>query len=217
MLLVLGIASKCNSKSFPVTTLVNAKWGQTPLYMEISEYLAEENQNSYWDFIKGLSETSTPLTDIDTESKQYLSSLNIVKNIINPSQLPLLKLSTSLHSLTPRIQAHFQIAGEILLNGDCNQEIFVTVGEELACSLDEVKSKIKERKTTEAEIETYNFDHIYPGSENNSLTVVLYGDIASKDFRKYHNFLSKAALELDVKYICRHYLKVSILGSILCY
>lgn len=179
--------------------------------MEISEYLAEENQNSYWDFINGLSETSTPLADMEADSKQYLSSLNLVQKLTNPTQLPLLKLSVALHSLTPRIQAHFQIAGEILLNGDCNQNIFVTVGEELACSLNEVKSKIKERKSTKAEVETYNFDHIYPGSENNSLTVVLYGDIASKEFREYHKFLSKAALELDVKYICRHFLKVSTL------
>lgn len=209
LLLFLGGATKCNSKSYPVTTLVNAKWGQTPLYMEISEYLAEENQNSYWDFIKELSETDTPLADMEADSKQYLTSLEIVKNLVNPTQLPLLKLSIALHSLTPRIQAHFQIAGEILLNGDCNQRSFVTVGNELACSLDEVKSKVKERKLIETEVETYNFDHIYPGSENNTLTVVLYGDIASKQFRQYHDFLSKAAVELDVKYICRHYLKVS--------
>lgn len=183
--------------------------------MEISEFLAEENQNLYFDFIKGLSETSTPLADMEADSKQYLTSLNIVKNLVNPSQLPLLKLSVALHSLTPRIQAHFQIAGEILLNGDCHKKTFVTVGRELACSLEEVKSKIKERSVDE--VESYNFDHIFPGSENNTLTVVLYGDIASKEFRKYHEFLSKAALELDVKYIIRHYLKVSFFECSLCY
>lgn len=51
-----------SSKSFPITTLINAKWEQTPLHLEIAEYLADENPNLYWDFIKDITDLETPLS-----------------------------------------------------------------------------------------------------------------------------------------------------------
>lgn len=50
------------SKSYPITTLINAKWGQTPLHLEIAEYLADENPNLYWDFLKDITELDTTLS-----------------------------------------------------------------------------------------------------------------------------------------------------------
>lgn len=49
--------------SFPITTLINAKWKQTPLHMEIAEYLADENKNLFWDFISDLTSLETHLSD----------------------------------------------------------------------------------------------------------------------------------------------------------
>lgn len=49
------------SKSYPITTLINAKWEQTPLHLEIAEYLADENSNLYWDFLKDVTELETNL------------------------------------------------------------------------------------------------------------------------------------------------------------
>lgn len=51
-----------SSKSFPITTLINAKWEQTPLHLEIAEYLADENPNLFWDFIKDVTDLETPLS-----------------------------------------------------------------------------------------------------------------------------------------------------------
>lgn len=68
-----------SSKSFPITTLINAKWEQTPLHLEIAEYLADENANLYWDFLKDITELETTLSSygkllklIKLEKSMYL-------------------------------------------------------------------------------------------------------------------------------------------------
>lgn len=38
-----------------VTTLINAKWNETPLILEAAEYLSDENPNYFWKFIDAFS------------------------------------------------------------------------------------------------------------------------------------------------------------------
>lgn len=38
-----------------VTTLINAKWNETPLVLEAAEYLNDENSNYFWKFIDAYS------------------------------------------------------------------------------------------------------------------------------------------------------------------
>ena len=124
-------------------------------------------------------------------------------------QMPLMKLIVSMHSLTPRIQTHFQIASEILSQGSCvDFSTFAQVGSELACTVDELRQKLNlpNESSLDAPVDIYAFDHVYPGSENNTRTVVLYGDIGSKTFAQYHYLLSERALTNGIKYITRHYL-----------
>lgn len=44
------------SRSYPITTFLNAKWGMTPTYLEIAEFLHEDNPSNYWNFIENLKE-----------------------------------------------------------------------------------------------------------------------------------------------------------------
>lgn len=48
-----------------------------------------------------------------------------------------------MHSLSPRIQAHFKIAQDVISHGDCETNAFVTIGNKVACNLDELKRGIK--------------------------------------------------------------------------
>jgi hypothetical protein len=45
-----------HKKSKVVTTVLNAKWANTPLVMEAAEVLAEENAEFFWDFLDFLSD-----------------------------------------------------------------------------------------------------------------------------------------------------------------
>lgn len=222
------------SKSHPVTTLLNAKWHVTPVCLEIAEYLADESPTYFWDYVRELNSLPTPLYQIDTDATTYKTSLAVAEKLIGGNKLSLLKLSLSMHSLSPRVQAHFQIAHEVVRHGDCQTTSFVTIGNRVACNINELKKGLKKalkedtpksatstddgETAADDEEEVYSFDHIYPGSENNTLTTVLYGELGSKDYAELHTYLAKKAEKGRVKFISRHYIRVSIAsaGSILC-
>lgn len=52
-----------SSQSYPITTLINAKWTQTPLYLEIAEYLADEQAGLFWDYVQAVTALDTALND----------------------------------------------------------------------------------------------------------------------------------------------------------
>lgn len=61
--------------------------------------------------------------------------------------------------------------------------------------------------------EIYSFDHVYPGSENNTITVVLYSEIGTKEFKEFHEYIKKAVASDSgkIKYVSRHFIRVRIL------
>lgn len=58
-------------------------------------------------------------------------------------------------------------------------------------------------------IDTYKVDHHYPGSENRSHVVVLYGELGTSEFSEMHHILRNYAQKGAVDYVLRHYVKVS--------
>lgn len=155
-----------------------------------------------------------PVKSIITESdsKVYKSAVSIAEKLIGPIQLSLMKLVLSMHTMSPRVQAHFQVAREVLEQGDCKTDTFLTIGSRVACNLDELRKgldKIKNSKKEEQQDDIYSFDHIYPGSENNTITVILYGEIGSKEYKQFHDYLSKQTESGLVKYVSRHFIRVS--------
>lgn len=67
-LLLVGLAamqpSTAKQKSKSVTTLLEAKWSRTPLVLEVSEFLADENPELYWSYIDSISLHSPALNQI---------------------------------------------------------------------------------------------------------------------------------------------------------
>ena len=45
------IAEEHSIKSKYISTNLDAKWEQTPLIHEVAEYLSEENNEYFWDFV----------------------------------------------------------------------------------------------------------------------------------------------------------------------
>lgn len=52
-----GQAFQRNNKY--VTTLINAKWQNTPFVLEVAEYLNDENPNYFWKFVDEVSGRSS--------------------------------------------------------------------------------------------------------------------------------------------------------------
>lgn len=57
-------------------------------------------------------------------------------------------------------------------------------------------------------VQSFEFDHHYPKSENNSIAVVLYGKIGSGSLWRFHQQLVNLAENGQVHYVLRHYIEV---------
>lgn len=78
------------TKSYPVTTLLNAKYNVTPVCLEIAEYLFDENPSLYWDYVENLNQLKTPLYEI---GKLAFSSIGRATCIISINRLIRLQIA----------------------------------------------------------------------------------------------------------------------------
>lgn len=201
------------TKSHPITTFLDAKWNVTPIALEAAEFLADDSPSYYWKFIDELNSLRPALSRLDTDSKQYNTIIRLAKNLLGDAQTELLKLSLSLRSLSPRIQAHLQIARDVLENSpDCKSDVFVVIGKKTVCTFEAVEPEInrqyeayqKNKKGIES-VQQFNFDQVFPGSDSHPVVVILYNEIGSESSRRWHELLQEKSLNGVVKLINRHY------------
>lgn len=210
VILLCSFSISHGAQSHPITTLINAKWSVTPIQLEIAEYLSDASNQKFWIFIDDLVSLKVTLDELENDYQRYKASIDVASKILTQAQLKLLKLSLSLRTFTPRIQSNFMIADDILKRGDCEDKssAFVIAGGELACNLEELKETLKNPPTgTSSNSELYNFDHIYPGTENFELIATLYGEAGSRKFNEFHRLLKNEALKGNIKYVTRHFIR----------
>ncbi|KAH1001727.1 hypothetical protein HUJ04_005706 [Dendroctonus ponderosae] len=204
LLVGLVVVEKCTAKqkSKSVTTLLEAKWSRTPLVLEVSEFLADENPDLYWSFIDSISLQSPALNQIENERKRYNVLLEHAARLLSPSQLAVLKLSLSLHIYSPKVQMFQQISTELSLP-KC--QCVADVGGQFSCDLKEIEKLIEQPSNVVSNAELFNVDTHYPGSENRSLVAVLYGELGTQCFSHFHALLKTQAVKGGIDYVIRHY------------
>ncbi|XP_058056103.1 UDP-glucose:glycoprotein glucosyltransferase [Anopheles bellator] len=195
------------AKNHPITTQLSAKWSVTPVHLEIAEFIDEESANSFWDYVELLNNVRGTLYNLETEEKRYRKSIELASEILGDGQISLLKLALSLHSFSPKVQSSLQVAHEVLAKGDCETTIFASVNGKVACEVDELKSILRAGGKDVSTVETFAIDHIYPGSENHSLTVVLYGELGTQEFKRFHDIIRPETDRGTVRYVLRHYVR----------
>ncbi|XP_012274348.1 UDP-glucose:glycoprotein glucosyltransferase isoform X2 [Orussus abietinus] len=187
-----------------VTTLINAKWNDTPLVLEVAEYLNDENSNYFWSFIDKVSNRTDDLANSATERERYNILMEIVSDFLSPAELAVLKLGLSLRIYSARIEMFSQMAQNRNASGlGCNN-VF-DVGGKFTCSLDELEKLIEEDEWPQAV--TYSVDHYYLGKQNSNRLVVLYGELGTPEFVEYHERLKTLVKTKNIGYILRHYVK----------
>nr|XP_022912908.1 UDP-glucose:glycoprotein glucosyltransferase [Onthophagus taurus] len=192
-------------KAKSVTTLLEAKWAVTPLVLEVAEYLADENVDLYWSFIDSICSLDPALEKLGSDKEKYNIIIKHAAKFTTDSQLSVLKLGLSLHIYSPKIEMFSQMAKEVNLP-EC--PIVADVGGTFTCDVKEAKeliNKLKESGGKHPEI--FNVDTHFPGSQNRSLTVILYGELGTVDFCKFHNLLKNEAQLGKIDYIIRHFVK----------
>lgn len=143
-----------------------------------------------------------------THEKEYELSVKQAVKILSASRADLLRLALSLRLYSPRIQVFQQIAQSFDENTrKCST--FVDINGKQTCQADLIEALIAKESPTEDSF--YSVDHVYPtpvGVNSAELpTVVLYGELGSKDFATFHKTLKKLAKNGKITYAFRHYTK----------
>ncbi|XP_039344476.1 UDP-glucose:glycoprotein glucosyltransferase 1 isoform X2 [Mauremys reevesii] len=191
--------AKADSKA--VTTSLTTKWLSTPLLLEASEFLAEEGQEKFWTFV----EASQDIRSSDHGGTNYSSYHGMLKAAcqnLSPLQQNLLKFSLSLRSYSATIQAFQQIAADEPPPVGCNS--FFAVHGKKTCEFDTLEILLQ---TASERLKPFLFkgDHRFPLSNPESPVVILYAEIGTEEFSKFHNLLVSKASAGEITYVLRHY------------
>ncbi|XP_037075354.1 LOW QUALITY PROTEIN: UDP-glucose:glycoprotein glucosyltransferase 1-like [Pollicipes pollicipes] len=189
-----------NIRNKYVTTNLDAKWKQTPLIHEVSEYLSEENSEYFWDFVD---ETCSNQFDAALSDRQrYERLLTLAGRYLSEAQLGLLRLSLSLRRHSPRAALSQQLASQ-LERPDC--AAFVQLGERLLCGAGEL-AEAAAAAASQPPPETYPVDHHYKEGPAPA-TAILYGELGTEPLCRLHRELKTLAEAKRIDYVLRQCVK----------
>uniref|UniRef100_A0AC35TQK5 UDP-glucose:glycoprotein glucosyltransferase n=1 Tax=Rhabditophanes sp. KR3021 TaxID=114890 RepID=A0AC35TQK5_9BILA len=186
-----------------VITSLEAKWHHTSFIGEASEFIAQENNASYFqylDLIVAASEAST--VDLSTPEKEYDSAIKMAAQTISDNRLDLLKLALSLRVASPAIELFQQLGKSRENRNKCLT--FVDINGEIVCNQNELNERAE---SISKNVETFSVDHIYVHkSANTELPIVaLYGRIGDKDFATFYNACKKIAKKDKFQFAIRYF------------
>jgi len=210
-----------SSKVIQMSMLSN--WDNTPLYLEASEFLQEQDSLLFWNFI---GEYGNHVTGKSNEKEQYegiFKTLDIITSDLSDAKKTLLKdmlsIRLSLRYYTAKVETMRQVVknklnGDELVSGviQYNSKFLTDITMvPLEMSINNLKQDPNQK---EISMDSYQFDHQYPGNINpvqmvdgvkkEIPTIVLYSDILSEHFKTCHNTLKYLARFGKIRYIFRY-------------
>ncbi|XP_067203382.1 UDP-glucose:glycoprotein glucosyltransferase isoform X3 [Linepithema humile] len=186
-----------------VTTLINAKWNETPLILEAAEYLSDENPSYFWKFIDAFSNKINNFV-IGTEKENYDTILELASKYLSESEIAVFKLGLSLRVYSARVEMFSQMAvNKNVSSYECDN--VVDIGGTFTCALDDIDELLKQNTWETAD--TYDVDHRYLSTSESDKAIILYGQIGTSTFIHFHEKLKNIAETKGINYILRHYVK----------
>ncbi|XP_055253991.1 UDP-glucose:glycoprotein glucosyltransferase 1 [Moschus berezovskii] len=201
MLTGLWLFSSVKADSKAITTSLTTKWFSTPLLLEASEFLAEDSQEKFWDFV----EASQNIGSSDhhgTDYSYYHAILEAAFQFLSPLQQNLLKFCLSLRSYSATIQAFQQIAADEPPPEGCNS--FFSVHGKKTCDFNTLETLLLTASERPKPL-LFKGDHRYPSSNPESSVVIFYSEIGSEEFYNFHQQLISKSNAGKINYIFRHY------------
>uniref|UniRef100_A0A9J8ARI8 UDP-glucose ceramide glucosyltransferase-like 1 n=1 Tax=Cyprinus carpio carpio TaxID=630221 RepID=A0A9J8ARI8_CYPCA len=202
VVLVLLRVQHVHSASKGVVASLQAKWSMTPLLLETSEFIREDGEEKFWQFVDTVKEL-TVYKNGESVRSYYNLIIKKAGQFLTDLQVNLLKLSLSLRAYSPAVHAFQQIASDEPPPDGCTA--FVVVHGQNACSTKDMKKLLKTAAGRPRPY-LYKSDHQYPGVNGTDLPVaVLYAEIGTKEFNTFHKVLSERAQEGKLIYVLRHF------------
>ncbi|XP_011797113.1 PREDICTED: UDP-glucose:glycoprotein glucosyltransferase 1 [Colobus angolensis palliatus] len=202
VLTVLWLFSSVKADSKAITTSLTTKWFSTPLLLEASEFLAEDSQEKFWNFV----EASQSIGSSDhhgTDYSYYHAILEAAFQFLSPLQQNLLKFCLSLRSYSATIQAFQQIAADEPPPEGCNS--FFSVHGKTTCESDTLETLLLTASERPKPL-LFKGDHRYPSSNPESPVVIFYSEIGSEEFSNFHRQLISKSNAGKINYVFRHYI-----------
>ncbi|CAF1343716.1 unnamed protein product, partial [Rotaria sordida] len=213
LIFILSIIGCYGIKNKFVSITLDAKWLDTPLHQEASEFLATQNPQDFWSLINDVSSfpvfTPDALATAENYHAELLSFCSQYLNIITNS---LLHMALALRFYSPTVQMMRKMAHDTGMTRECST--FVDIHGVYTCNVDDIDNLIQ--SANERSKFLLPFDHHYPNHNNNIeqkslVTVVLYGDFGNQyEFQPFHSKLVELSHNGKIDYVLRHNRGISI-------
>ncbi|KAF2134396.1 glycosyltransferase family 24 protein [Dothidotthia symphoricarpi CBS 119687] len=188
-----------------INVALEASFSPAPFLVELLETAAEENATAYYPILDQLARGY--FDEKDTDKEIYDAFVDLLKNdghITDPETFASFEFALSVHSAAPRIEAHYQfyrtsVEPSLVAEQKKQCQIWVSFGGKQYCSphLDEPYGDIESERLDELP-----FDRI--AGNSSGLPSIVYADITSPRFKKFHSTVSRTAKEGKTSYRIRH-------------
>ncbi|XP_053354991.1 UDP-glucose:glycoprotein glucosyltransferase 1 isoform X1 [Clarias gariepinus] len=192
--------SSISADSKAVTTTLTTKWHSTPLLLEASEFLAEESQDKFWDFVEANQDIEHEHDG--TDLSYYELILKRAGQLLSPVQLKLLKFALSLRSYSSTVHSFQQIASNEPPPKGCTA--FFSVHGEKSCDLERLKNLL-DVASEKPKPFLFKGDHRFSSSDPDAPVVILYAEVGTKEFARFHQHMLAKANKGLINYVLRHY------------
>ncbi|XP_056145798.1 UDP-glucose:glycoprotein glucosyltransferase 2 [Lampris incognitus] len=190
------------SASKGVSASLKAKWTMTPFLLETSEFIGEDGNEKFWQFVDTVKEL-TVYKNGESVRSYYNLIIKKAGQFLTDLQVSLLKFALSLRSYSPAVMAFQQIASDEPPPEAC--PAFVSVHGQQSCRTKDIKKLLK-AAAGRPKPYLYKNDHRYPGLNNTDTPVViLYAEIGTRKFSSFHKVLSEKAEKGALAYVLRHF------------
>uniref|UniRef100_A0A3B4ACW7 UDP-glucose ceramide glucosyltransferase-like 1 n=1 Tax=Periophthalmus magnuspinnatus TaxID=409849 RepID=A0A3B4ACW7_9GOBI len=210
LLLLLLLSPQHVTSSKGVSASLKAKWSMTPFLLETCEFVGEDGNEKFWQFVDTVKELT-----VYKQGESVRSYFNLIVKkagqFLTDLQVNLLKFALSLRTYSPAVYASQQIASDEPPPDDC--AAFVSIHGQHTCSPKDIKKLLK-AAAGRTKPYLYKDDHIYPGGNKTEVPIViLYAEIGTKKFTSFHKVLLEKAEEGTLLYVLRHYPKPMLLSG----
>ncbi|XP_054602856.1 UDP-glucose:glycoprotein glucosyltransferase 2 isoform X4 [Nothobranchius furzeri] len=201
-LVLLSVHPGASTPPKGVTASLKAKWSMTPFLLETSEFIGEDGNEKFWQFVDTVKEL-TVYKHGESVRSYYNLIIKKAGQFLTDLQVNLLKFALSMRVYSPAVHASQQIASDEPPPEAC--PAFISVHGQHSCSTKDIKKLLK-GAAGRPKPYLYKNDHTYPGANRTDVPVViLYAEVGTKKFNSFHKVLSEKAEEGALLYVLRHF------------
>uniref|UniRef100_A0A452VMW3 UDP-glucose ceramide glucosyltransferase-like 1 n=1 Tax=Ursus maritimus TaxID=29073 RepID=A0A452VMW3_URSMA len=168
-----------------------------------SEFMAEESNEKFWQFLETVQELAI-YKQTESSYSYYNLILKKAGQFLDNLHINLLKFAFSIRAYSPTIQMFQQIAADEPPPDGC--DAFVVIHRKHTCKINELKKLLK-KATSRPRPYLFKGDHIFPTDKENLPVTILYAEIGTRGFSKFHKVLSEKARNGEILYVLRHYIQ----------